>query len=276
MQCPIAGCPSGPTQIWTAGPAVGGEYQNPGAIAVDSTSVYFTYTQNTVLGVVTVPIGGGAATTLASGTAEDSGYSPLALDSKSVFFRDDLNGIGRCAITGCPGGATYIDAATKSATALTLNANNTSLFYISQSPSAQVDSISVSGTGEAALVTGIGSTSRTITVANGTAFWVSGDSVESCAVTGCSNTAATLATGCTPWQIVAVAKELYVSNLCGTGTSGNLSYVFKVPQAGGTATRVVRDQKEMSGIAVDATTLYWGTYAGGSAMTPGAIRTAKR
>jgi hypothetical protein len=61
---------------------------SPSAIAVDSTSVYWTNSHSSAGAVMKLPINGGTPTTLASGQA---GPTTIAVDATSVYW---ANGFG--------------------------------------------------------------------------------------------------------------------------------------------------------------------------------------
>jgi hypothetical protein len=94
LQAPLGSTGSGATTL-VAGPAAGA----PRAIAVDATSVYWTNSKSNGA-IMSVPIGGGPVTTLASGQSYPYG---VAVDGTSVYWTN--SGTGKVIAMALPNGA---------------------------------------------------------------------------------------------------------------------------------------------------------------------------
>jgi hypothetical protein len=131
--CPIAGCDSTPTALWSSGAPGSG-------IALDANSVYWS----TTFEVMKCPLGGcgGAPTVLVSSATWLTNLGPIALDADNVYFigtnyNDALSRILVCAKTGCADKPTTLATAIDPSTPfVAIATDGTSVYWTASSSKA--------------------------------------------------------------------------------------------------------------------------------------------
>jgi hypothetical protein len=221
-------------------------------IAVTSSNVYFT---DPFWGkVVSVPVGGGALSTLVSG--EDY-PGPVATDGVDVYWSAG-GGIMRVPLSG--GLPVTVAASTGSATAIAIDA--TSVYWVNGDSPGDVRSAPLSGLPEGGSPVTIASGQSSpvaIAVAGTHVYWtnyIAAGTVMSATLSGGSLT--TLASGQDyPEGIALDGTSVYWTNSA-AGT------VMRVPLAGGSPSTVASGQSQPWGIAVNGGYAYWTNYNGGA------------
>jgi hypothetical protein len=235
---------------------------NPSDIRVNATNVYWN-DQDATGGygtIMTVPLGGGTPTTLASDSVGSSTQPPIVdidIDSSNIYWvaSTGADNIG-CGVFKTPlaGGASLqLVPPVGLDVPQAVHAFGSWVYWTSM----RVSLFAVPIAGGATQTLSSGGTSlvnATAVVADGSAvYWgTSGRGVLSVPVGGGSAT--TIATG-SPWRFALDASNVYWTD---TGNNG----VMQAPRAGGSATTLAAGQGAPWGIAVDTKAVYWA--AGGS------------
>jgi len=237
---------------------------SPTAIAVDTTSVYWTDAPSVDLpttgggAIVKVGVTGGAPTTLVSGQADPQ---TLALAAGSLYWANFTGGdVAEASITG--GTVTTLVPETPF-TPLALVANATSLAWTTEGTTGN-------GAGTVMALPLAGGTPVTLAIDQrdivalaidpANVYWKNGPSILAVALGG-----GAIRTLCTLSEATSGASfgmAVDATNVYWTGRNGSAGTLLKVPVGGGTATTLASDPDTLSVLAIDATSVYF-TGSGG-------------
>ena len=232
----------------------------PGGIAVDATSVYWTTNYSNVVGtVMKVPIGGGTPTTLASGQDYPG---PIAVDATSVYWNNYVGTVMKVPIGG--GTPTTLASGPGGNPPGTLVVDATNVYWLTAGGTALLK-VPLGGGTPTTLATPASSggdyTGGAIAVDATSVYWTQSNAVMKVPIGG--GTPTTLASGRElPAAIAVDATSVYWTEFS-TVQSGT---VMKMPLGGGTPITLASGQRQPSGIAVDATSVYWTDAGSGTVM----------
>jgi len=239
------------------------------AIAVNSTSVYWTDTYGFVGGVLSVPTGGGSPVTL---VPAGGGSQAMAIDETNVYY-------GEVAVMKVPlggGTPTTLAAATAQATieGIAVDANNVYWTEAGGSGGGTVmkTTIATGGTVSTLAVLNSSVLPFDIVVVGGSVYWGEGNggttvgSVVRVSSTG--GTPTTLASGLAGPQRLAVDS----ANVYWTDYGDGSVMQCSVDGCGGTPLILASGQNLPTGVAIDATSVYWLTFGtAANTYTDGAV-----
>jgi hypothetical protein len=219
---------------------------SPGAIVVDSASVYWTTDDGNV---VSVPIDGGTPTTLASGQA---GAGAIALDTTSVYWTTEQTCGQHCPVTGAImtlplGGGTPMTVASAPGPPNGIALNATDVYWTTLDGT--LLNVPVAGGTPNTLAVGLNEFGA-VAIDSTSVYWTlnAGPDVMKMPLGG--GTPTTLATGQRDiWALAVDGTSVYWTTNQGT--------VVKVALGGGTPSTLTLGQGSGYGIAVDATSVYW-------------------
>lgn len=221
----------------------------PFAVAVDSQNVYVLTAASAGGSLVSVPIAGGSATTLASGLTSHEIYGhAIAYDDQNVYF------LANNAVNAVPktGGSASMLAAATNATGLTVDLTN--VYWATGAAGASTGSLyayPIAGGSATAIATG--PNPLDLAVGAGELYWIASDgSIDEVATSGGSAT--TLGhSSAIPTAMAVDSAHAYWTNSDGT--------VERISLTGGSATPLdsfAGGQPDgMNGIAVDAADVFW-------------------
>jgi hypothetical protein len=225
---------------------------NPIAVAVDSTSVYWTDSN----GIKKAAIGGGSATTLAT----SSGYN-LAVDATNVYWTTAGGAVMKVGIGG--GSATTLVSSGGQGNTFGIAIDSTYVYWTAQSAgppnSGTVCRVAIAGGGVTTLASGL-SRPQGIAVNSSSVYWTNpsdGTVVMMAIGGGMTTTIASPGNTTPPTAITLDATSVY-------WTQSNA--VVKAPLFGGSTT-TLGPANVGEGIAVDSTNVYWTSAGGGSNST---------
>jgi hypothetical protein len=267
LACP-SGCTKGECVVALVTSPTG---QSPWALAIDTSNVYYTSEGHCADGgvstgtVMSVPIAGGPAVTLAAGQGTPEA---IAVNATNLFWvnNSDCSGNGAVMKSELDGGAvtTLVSGQTKPSS---IAIDSTRVYWTT---SDDVMSATLTGSSVTTLASKQGS-SAGVAVETGHVYWAqsgSPDDVNSVAVTG--GTTKKVAAGCLGatggcgglYGMTADSKNVYWSFI--PGGEYYDYYVTSVPLAGGAANTLSTDQGLVADLASDGTNLYWTTYGMGA------------
>jgi hypothetical protein len=237
---------------------LGAAHVSPVAIAIDSSNVYWTESQDTIPGrgtVKRVPIGGGAVTTMASSASP----GPIALDANYVYWGTSL-AINAGAILRVPvaGGPAATLVAAGSACALAVDAMNVYWAEFDGNTST-IKKVAKNGTTPITLPTNQPFPCA-LAVDASNVYWEGND--DSTVPPQAAIFALPLAGG-TPHVVVSLARPARAFVLDPTGFYGTFDFdLWHAPRAGGAAIGLglnvfINVAPISGGLAVDSTSVYW-------------------
>ena len=233
---------------------------SPWGIAVDPTSVYWTNSSGGT--VLKVPLSGGPVTTIASGQMSPRG---IAVDSANAYWADFSDGTVHAASIG--GGGSVSPIAQSQSNPVSVALYNGNVYWTNSDSQGEGSLLNVSyattaGYGAVSVV-GTSSTPWNLAIVGSTAYWTSDDDGSSGVVFSAP------AGGGTVHTLVSQAQSGGADYPTAFTVAGALYYsscfsnsIKKAPIGGGTATTIVTSQCA-SGLAADATNLYWTQSASG-------------
>jgi hypothetical protein len=234
--------------------AAGG--QEPAALTVDTTNVYWTDLEGGK--VMKVPLGGGAVTTLASGRDYPDG---IAVDATSVYWTDHFGGY----LMEAPlGGGALTTLASGQDLPFGIAVNATHVFWTDESMSGSTGTVMsvLIGGGPVVMLASQQGAAAGIALDGTNVYWANSGGSSSTGGTIVKmplggGTPTTLASGQDgPSDIAVDSTSVYWTNTGLNGLPGPGS-VVRVPLGGGLPTTLASAQTCASGIAVDATSVYW-------------------
>jgi hypothetical protein len=241
---------------------------NPVSVVVNATTAYWTIATLTGNYVMSVPLGGGVATTFASIGASGGGitnFAPIALDDTSVYWGDYVGNLWKESLSG--GAATNL-ASGEAPWGIAVDATNV---YWNATETGLILSVPLDGGTPTTLSSGWYSAEQIVVNAT-SVFWTnyvaSGGTLMSVPLGG--GVATTIATGQNApnaWFLTKDSTSLYWTGFESTTSGGS---VLSVPLGGGTPTTIFGGASEPLGVAVDATSVYWADCGNGtiSKVTP--------
>jgi hypothetical protein len=263
MKCAVNGCGANPTTLYAAPQGA------TSALAIDSNNIYWANnnyhgTGPNIDSVMMMPLDGepdgGPPTTLAPD--QNALYaSEVAVDGSNVYWVNNGTTLEACAIAGCGGTPTPLNATFNDPLGLGVASGN--VFLANQN-----DVLECATSGCAAPTPFYSDSSSTVGIGADASnvYWTnSSGAVMSRAVV--SGTLATLAsstpgdTGAvvgTPFDIAVDDANVYWFTPSPDANGTNES-ILKVSKNGGTAVPLLANQSLLQGIAVDATSVYWTT-----------------
>jgi hypothetical protein len=249
FKCSISSCNDTPTVL-----APGFAY----ALSVDGSSAYWTtYDQTQIMGC---PVGGCASPSLLASLPSNEFPAGIAVDGTNIYWAIQLGGVMKCAINGCSSSLTSLVAGLRDPT----------------------PGITPPGGGPASAVSELGPIALDDTNVYVVDTYGSGlGRILKCAKSGCNNSPTTLASGLSGATGVAVdANNVYWTEAGDSVVAGQMlagaGRVAKCAVSGcnDSPTVIAANQDGPTGIAVDATHVYWATYGGNA--TDGKISVAAK
>ncbi len=247
--CPLGGCIDAPTVL-----ATGFAY----ALSVDGSNAYWTTYDNTE--VMACSLGGCATPTTLASLASNEPPTGIAVDAANIYWAVELGGLMKCAIRGCSSSVTTLVTDSRDGPPITDPSGTTLPGAVSQLRQIALDDANVY-----------------IVDSYGTGL----GRILKCAKNGCNNSPTTLASGLSGAIGIAVdADNVYWTE---TGDSANSGPTLAGPgrvakcETGGcndSPTVIAAHQDGPTGIAVDATQVYWAAYGAGA--TNGTISVAAK
>jgi hypothetical protein len=234
----------------------------PGAIALDSTSVYWQDWANDL--VMKAPLDGGAPTTLATAAG------PVAVSGSNIYWIQDVSLVGMPTAGGV---TTTLASVTSSAPVLAMFANGSRVCWIGD----DVQDVPIGGGTITTVAQDVYWGRNLVTdlaVDATSAYWLyvgnAGTAVMKAPLTGGTEvTMATRMPSNQPASIAVDARNAYWTE-SGIGPSAS-GTILSVPVGGGTPTTLAIQQPGPNGIAVDATSVYWANAGFGYDQAGGTI-----
>lgn len=258
MKCSIEGCNGLPTIL--AHGQLG-----PSRIALDATTVYWTMTGSNGLGTdggLRWCEKGGCFDMPAYLEGGQSNYG-IAVYGNNLYWSIWNNGQTRIRTSSLIGMWSPQDLATFSGYAFDMAANATSLLWTQSHPSNALGQLSPPGPGSVAqLVSGQMNSPGAVAMDDKNVYWIGGDSIFKCALSGCGGTPTQLVSGL---EIPAAIATDGI-NIYWTLTPMGPGAVMKCPVGGGMPTTMASGPDVFSpgAIAVDATSVYWSDFNTGT------------
>jgi sugar lactone lactonase YvrE len=229
----------------------------PQGVAVDAENVYWTEGNTQSGTVMSMPLGGCTAQTLATGQLFPTA---IVVSSTGVYWLDFGYGSALGAVMGLPPGGSPMVIAPMQGGPIGLAVDSSHAYWTmipSDNPSGRLSRASLDGSG-APIVLGSSPDSsylpQSVAVDFTNVYWTNSDgTVTKLGLTAAPGAAVQLATGqMLPFGIVVDATNVYWTN--SVPSSGA---VMSVPINGGTPRTLVDAEDGPSAIAVDATSVYW-------------------
>jgi hypothetical protein len=228
--------------------------------AVDDTTIYLLNED----GVITVPLGGGFATTLATEGAPYPAPAFMALAGDNVVWTDELQGVMTCPKSGC--GGVPVNLSATPAAVLASFGSELAWGSVSSGDDNSVSTCDVGGCGAQQTLWNAGEADALAMDATN-AYWVSSNIgaawlVDRCPLAGCNGTPLKLASGsgAGPIGLAIDSGAIYWIEgepYLGGGGGGGFQTLKKLPIAGGSVVTLVTGINDASALASDGTNVYW-------------------
>lgn len=221
------------------------------SLAVDATHVYFAnYNFQNNSEVKRCAIGGCGGTTTT--VADTQTPLVLAINATDVYWTNfNQQTIATCPKTGCAGTATVLGSSITNAWGIALD--STTVYFSQDQGAGRIQSCPLAGCGAGpATVINSQINPSDLLVEGPTLYWSESGvgRIHRCQIADCANTEITLVAGQdNPNHLVLYGGTLYWND--GQHT------LRSIPASGGTSDVIIDGESELSGIAVDATTIYW-------------------
>jgi hypothetical protein len=220
----------------------------PVAIAVDSTNVYWTeYGGPGGTRVMSVPVGGGLATTLASGQSDGIAYG-LVESAATLYWPAFVTTNGEVFSLPLDGGSVNtLVTAQNQPYGIAVGSN--AVYWTDYTSNGAVVSMSLDGGTPTTIASGLESSA--------VVYWTNIEgAVMSAPLDG--GTPTTFVSGGSPWALAVDSTNLYIAN-----ATPNTGTIVSAPVDGSMPNIVASEQNNPFTIAVDSNTIYWGNYGGG-------------
>ena len=216
-------------------------------LAVNDTSVYWSTTSGKIM---TVPLAGGSATTLATGQNQPE---DIAVGTDGVYW---VNYFGATVMKMPLSGGDAIAIASGQGSPSGIAVDASSVYWANGS----IMKTSHDGGTVTPVVSGTGVSAWSLAVSSANVYWIGSGTVMTAPLSG--GTFSTLSSGLARANDIAIdGTNAYAAS---SGTSAN-SYtdgtVTKVPLGGGATIILAKDQASPNSVAADGTSVYWGNSA---------------
>jgi hypothetical protein len=236
----------------------------PWGIAVDSTGIYITDDDKLPAGALYKCPLSGTCSTATPWVANLDGPSRLVLVSGTVYWTDYYGGaIESCSETSCMGVPTVLASDQNGPIGLAADSAN---LYWSNNQGGSIVSCPLPGCTTLTLLSNVETLPYTVQVDASGVYWVGNGDVRVCAAMGCAGTPTTLVSGeSDPYFLSLFEGTIYWGDEGNGMTTGSVRTCAEKNCASSVAT--VWPGGSPSGVAVDASGIYWADSAGGTVET---------